>query len=384
MNQDFKAFIDTIYDEGMRGASQPRENILRMLEQDPCSEEVAYMKQKASALTHKATGNKASISGAIGVDLCSCDMNCKFCSFGTEWGLVDEEIVYTKDEVIQMARDYVEAGVTTLTLRSTEFYDMATLTEWLKDIREQVPGDYLINLNVGELTPAMAEAAYQAGATSAYHVIRMREGIDTPFQPDLRRETIHAIADSPLRYGTCVEPIGIEHTNEELADKILENLSYRPYSMGVMARVNVPGTPFEDYEPISPERMLQILATVRLSVGTQVRCTSIHPAIPEALYAGAAAFTVERGANPRDTECNTNVWRGFTVPEAVKLLEEAGFTMGPIDPDPRFRKDGNNWWVTGDPTQYVMPDPRLNATGCCGKSTRNSKDDEGEKTVFAR
>ena len=90
------------------------------------------------------------------------------------------------------------------------------------------------------------------------------------------RRTIKAISESPLRYGTCVEPIGIEHSSEELADKILENLSYKPYSMGCMARVNVPGTPFEGYEPVSKERMLHILATMRLCVGTKVRSCSIH------------------------------------------------------------------------------------------------------------
>ena len=128
-------------------------------------------------------------------------MNCKFCSFGTEWGLVKDEIIYTKEEVIEMARAYVEAGVTTLTLRSTEFYDLATLTEWLHDIREAVPGNYMINLNVGEMTPAMAEAAYQAGATSAYHVIRMREGVDTPLSVELLDLTFRGFAYSPVLLG---------------------------------------------------------------------------------------------------------------------------------------------------------------------------------------
>ena len=156
-----------------------------------------------------------------------------------------EDVKFEKEEIIEMVREYVEAGATTITLRSTEFYEMSVLTEWLKDIREAVPGSYLINLNVGEMTPAMAEAAYQAGATSAYHVIRMREGIDTPFDPELRKRTIKAISDSPLRYGTCVEPLGIEHSSEEIAEKIVENISYEPWSLSCMARVNVPGTPFE-------------------------------------------------------------------------------------------------------------------------------------------
>lgn len=372
MNQEIKELIDHATDECLRFARQPREIIIKLLELDPNSEEVAYLKEQACKVAHIASDNKAGISGAIGVDMCSCDMNCKFCSFGTEWGLIDEkdEIVYTKEEVIQMAKEYVEAGITTLTLRSTEFYDLKTLTEWLGDIREQVPGDYLINLNVGEMTPAMAEAAYQAGATSAYHVIRLGEGVDTPFDPELRKRTIRAINKSPLRWGTCLEPIGIEHTNEQLADRILDNMAMRPYGMGVMFRVNVPGTPFEGMEPVSKERMLQILAVTRIAVGAGIRSVSCHPALPEALYAGGAGFTVERGANPRDTEFNENVWRGFTADEAKKLIEDAGFELGICDPDPRFRADGKNWWKQGDPADYVMPDPVESAVGCCGSSRK--------------
>ena len=227
-----------------------------------------------------------------------------------------------------------------------------------------MPGSYLINLNVGEMSPAMAEAAYQAGATSAYHVVRMREGIDTPFDVSLRWQTIDAISNSPLRWITCVEPLGIEHTNEEIADRILENLAHRPYGMSVMARVNVPGTPFEGVEPISEERMLHLLATLRLSVGTKVRTCGMHPAVPAALYSGGSNFTVERGANPRDTTFNEEVWRGFTVAEARALIEEAGFECRSESPDPRFPVDGKMWWKVGDPADYVMPDP----TGpCCGR-----------------
>ena len=362
MDAEIKELVDRVADECLRGAHQRKEVIVRLLELDSNSEEVAYMKERASELAHIISNNQASISGAIGVDMCSCDMNCKFCSFGTEWGLVTEDVKFEKEEIIEMVREYVEAGATTITLRSTEFYEMSVLTEWLKDIREAVPGDYLINLNVGEMTPAMAEAAYQAGATSAYHVIRMREGIDTPFDPELRKRTIKAIGDSPLRYGTCVEPLGIEHSSEE----IVENISYEPWSLSCMARVNVPGTPFEGMEEISKERMLHILATIRLVSGSHIHCCGIHPAIPEALYAGGSSFTVERGANPRDTEFNEKVWKGFTVEEACTLIKEAGFSVGHVEPDPRFRADGKNWWNVGNPEDYIMPDPLPSGGCCCG------------------
>lgn len=368
MDEKAKALIDQATDEALRGAVQSRETIVKMLELDPASSEVDYLKEQATRVAKAASKGRGGLSGAIGVDMCSCDMNCRFCSFGTEWGLVKDERKYTKDEILELARAYVSEGVTTLTLRSTEFYDLSVLTEWLADIRKSAPGDYAINLNVGEMDAAMAEAAYQAGATSAYHVVRLREGTDTPFSPAVRERTARAIADSPLRYGTCVEPIGIEHTNEELADKVVYNMSLRPYGMGVMFRVNVPGTPFEGYADIPTQRKLQILAATRIAVGTQIRCMGMHPALPESLYAGGNSFTLELGANPRDVEFNDREWRGFTGDDARRLLEEAGFRLETINPDPRFRK-GANWWTPGDPKRYKMPDPTEGAGPgcCCGK-----------------
>ena len=104
MNEEIKEMIDHATDEALRLAVQPREVIIKMLELDPNSEEAAYLRKCANKVAHVASKNRCGISGAIGVDLCSCDMNCKFCSFGTEWGLVKEEVVYTKEEVIEMAR----------------------------------------------------------------------------------------------------------------------------------------------------------------------------------------------------------------------------------------------------------------------------------------
>ena len=117
-------------------------------------------------------------------------------------------------------------------------------------------------MNVGELTHERAQAIWECGATSAYHVLRLREGEDTPFDPEVRIATIRAIAASPLLLGTCVEPIGPEHTDDELADGILFGLECSAYSGGVMARVPVPGTPLEHAGTISEDRLMQILSLI--------------------------------------------------------------------------------------------------------------------------
>lgn len=335
MDEATVALIDRIAEGGLAGTVPPKADVVRLLALDPCSPEASYLEERACEVAHRVSGDTGRIAGAVGIDFAPCSMNCSFCSFGERWGVIGEEVVYTEDEVIAMVRAYVEQGATMVTLRSTEFYDLDVLQEWIADIRAQVPGSYEINMNVGELTPERAQAIWECGATSAYHVLRLREGEDTPFDPEVRIATIRAIAASPLLLGTCVEPIGPEHTDDELADGILFGLECGAYSGGVMARVPVPGTPLEHAGTISEDRLMQILAVERIVAGSQYESIGCHPPVERALYAGANSLTVEAGANPRDVEPGAEPWKGFTVAEAKGLLEKAGFAVLLPNPEPR-------------------------------------------------
>ena len=343
MNEHARALIDKVEAEARKGAVQDEQVILELIRLDPASEEVAYLIERARAFALEITGGKARIAGAIGIDLAPCKMNCKFCSFGDEWGLVKEQSILTKEQVVDMARAYVEAGVSMVTLRTTEFYDLNVINDWVRAIREGVHGDYEVNLNVGELTPEMCNACYEAGASSAYHVLRMREGIDTPFDPEVRKRTIRAIVESPLKWNTCIEPIGREHTCEEIAERMAFACSLHPHSVGIMPRVPVPGTPLGDIPILDRERMRQLVAVLRLAAGSTVPYVTMHPDDALGLEAGTNGFSVERGAVPRDTRYSDGEWRGLTAVRAVEILREAGYEVGILDCDPRF-KHGATWW----------------------------------------
>lgn len=356
MDTKTQRFIDRVYDDGLKGAMPSKETLLDLLALDPCSEETTHLKRRASDMAHAVAGGKARIAGAVGIDYVPCSMNCSFCSFGEKWGVIEREVAYTEDEVIELVRSYVEQGATTVTLRSTEFYDLDVLQDWIADIREQVPGCYEINMNVGELTPERARAIWECGATSAYHVISLREGIDTPFDVEQRKETVRSITGSPLLWGTCLEPIGPEHTDEELTDQVLFGLEQGAYCGGVMARVPVPGTPFEGTEMIGQDRLLQILAAVRLAAGSRYESMGCHPAIEEALYAGANSITVESGTNPRDIEPDKKPWKGLSVADAKALLEKAGFEVALPTDAPR---------VCSTPRQKTGDHPSKPVGRCC-------------------
>lgn len=219
----------------------------------------------------------------------------------------------------------------------------------------------------------------------------MREGIDTPFDVDLRWKTVDAISNSPLRWLTCIEPLGIEHTNEEIADRILENLAHHPYAMSVMARVNVPGTPFEGMEPISEERMLHLLATLRLCVGTKVHSCGMHPATPAALYAGGSNFTVS--AVPiRVTLRSTRMCGGASPSRrprcSSRRLASSAAPKTPTHAFPLTVSSGGRWAtlpITSCPTRPKTPVPAAAAEddpSCAAFSANLSAVETGWSLVY--
>ena len=167
----------------------------------------------------------------------------------------------------------------------------------------------------------------ESGVNGVYHACRLREGIDTPFDPWDRKNTMNNVRRSGLKLISLVEPIGVEHTNEEIADNFLEILKCEAVISGAMARIPVPGTPLGEIEKISDSRLAQIIAVLRLAGGSVVKDICVHPATLEALKSGANIMVVETGAIPRDVNCEADSWHGMDMEKARSLLEEAGYIV---------------------------------------------------------
>ena len=157
--------------------------------------------------------------------------------------------------------------------------------------------------------------------------MRLREGVDTIFDPAERRATLEAIRDSKLDLGFWVEPVGPEHSNQELAEKILETISYNTRVCGVMARIPVKGTPLGEYPQISDERLAQITAVLRLACGNRAKDICAHPAIELAVEYGANVLTLETGAVPRNAKFTDGYWLGLDADQAKEWLGRNGYTI---------------------------------------------------------
>ena len=157
-----------------------------------------------------------------------------------------------------------------------------------------------------------------AGYTGIYHAVRMGEGKDTRIAPETRLNTIRAAREAELLIGTCVEPIGPEHSIEEIAEKILIGREINPCFSGAMRRINIPGSKLEQNGMISEYRLAFLVAVVRLAMGRGLIGNCTHEPNLLGAIAGANLFWAEVGTNPRDTEAETSEGK------EMNLITEAG------------------------------------------------------------
>jgi biotin synthase len=179
--------------------------------------------------------------------------------------------------------------------------------------------------NVGDQTLKNAKKLKDAGYTGVYHALRLREGVDSGLAPEKRKESIRHFLEAGLKVGTCVEPVGPEHSNEELADMILFTASFNPAFSGAARRIPIPGTTLAAKGAITELRMAQIVAITRLAVPRTVSGNCTHEPCTLGGIAGANLFWAEAGANPRDTQEKTEEGRGETVESCRSLFRESGW-----------------------------------------------------------
>jgi biotin synthase len=323
-----KTLIENARQKCLDGVVLSREEIIRLLQiSDEDNADSHFLRETAFDVAKLKSGGKAYLWGAIGIDYVACPMNCDFCSFGAEWGIIREEIIFTREKIADDVRKYVDNKVHYIVFRTSQFYDVKVLESIVLFVRKQVPGNYELVLNTGEFDKATADRLHKAGVSCIYHAIRLREGIDTRFDINARRATLKAIHDSDLKLVHLVEPVGYEHTYEEIADRFLESLEYGVTISGIMARIPVAGTPLGKAQRISDDKIAGLIAVIRLSGGNIVKDICVHPASEKAVRSGANVVVIEKGAIPRDADISNAEWNQFGCSDAISLFINSGYTI---------------------------------------------------------
>jgi len=206
-------------------------------------------------------------------------------------------------------------------------FDFERFLAVVSKIRKSIPARTRLVANIGDFSKAQAGELKAAGVSGAYHVLRLREGSDSALDPTARMGTIDAIRAAGLDFYYCCEPVGPEHTAQELADQIFVGIEHGCFQHAAMRRVYVPTSPLAARGQVTERRLAQIVAVVTLAaLGVkETQSIAVHEPNLLGLAAGANTVYAETGANPRDTENDTTGHRGYDMPACRKMLYEAGF-----------------------------------------------------------
>lgn len=316
--------IDDVLKSALDGERLSHDDIIRLLAVPPASPEGMRTIAAGAALAREISGNRAEIHGQFALNLGPCGMRCAFCSFSAEHDIFRSALELAPEEAVRRAREFEASGAcSAIYLMTTAMFDLGRFLELAAEVRRNLKPETVLVANVGDQAPEGARRLRDAGFAGVYHAVRLGEGVRTRIPPERRLESIRNFREAGLSVGTCVEPIGPEHSDEEIARHILIAAAIDPVFSGAMRRIPLPGTELARFGMVSELRMAQVVAVTRLATPRSVVGNCTHePGILGAV-AGANLLWAETGANPRDTRERTEEGRGFSVERCREVLAEA-------------------------------------------------------------
>ena len=309
-----------------------RQEAIELLEIRNGSHEFYKLIETSNNMSRKEYNNKAYVFSQIGLNAQPCPMNCKFCSMAESNYTIGTE--FRKDmsdikDICETAKQLVESGTHDLFLMTTANYSVDEFIKIGTEVSKVLPKNVRLVANIGDFDLHIAKRLKDAGFTGVYHIRRLGEGKDTDIDPAQRIKTLDAIRDAGLELYYCVEPIGPEHTYDEILDEMYRAKDYNVDVMAVMRRTPVPGTPLEKNGGITSIELTKIAAVTRL-VTRPKRSMNVHEVTPMSLLAGINQLYAEIGSNPRDNMENTENNRGWGVEKIVELFKDAEWEMSSL------------------------------------------------------
>lgn len=312
--------IGSILSDARKGLALNAEQATELLSIPVNSEDYYTLLFIADAYARKTFQGKGMVFAQIGLDSQGCHINCKFCSLAQSMQSERDISVKSMNEVVAQATVLASSGIQDLFLMTTAEFSQERFLQYGRAVRTVLPPDMRMVANIGDFDLNYAQALKDAGFTGAYHIHRLREGVDTGASPQARLNTLNAVRDAGMELYYCVEPIGPEHTPEELVQEMLRIREYPVGVMAVMKRIAVPGTPLAENGEITAAELAKICA-ITVLVSRPQRAMGVHEPDELCLMAGANQIYAECGVNPRDTQNDTEKNRGFSTVSARKLLE---------------------------------------------------------------
>jgi biotin synthase len=301
-------------------AALTREEGLTLMRVERHTREAYALMESANRLSRTRFSGKGENHYHIGLNVEPCPMDCLFCSLTRRAGIFKEKIAFPVEQVLAWARQAQANGADALNLMTTGTYPFEGLLEIGRLLRQEVSVPLVANTR--DVNHREGEALLDAGFVGAYHAVRLGEGRDTPLSREKRIKTIRVFKDVGLLWMNCVEPVGPEHSAEEIVDLMLLARDNGAVYSGIMRRINFPGSPMERFGMLSELEMARMVAVSRLVMGAVPRAHCTHEPHAASLMAGANLFFPEVGSSPRDGQADTGKGRGTGIEACRKLHRE--------------------------------------------------------------
>lgn len=320
--------LEKILEKAWCGIPIDRQDCRYLLTIDEKGFESGLLRAAAASIVREKNDNSAIILGQIGVDVTPCPGGCKFCTFG-EGHTNFESSHLSEAELEEKIADFCKYDdLYGLYLMTMHTYDLDRYLKTIEKAKKLIPMTTQLWANVGDTSLDAFKEIKKAGVTGVYHVCRIGEGVDTKLDPNDRIQSMRNALDAGLELYTCCEPIGPEHTPDQLVDNIFIGIEMGITQHAAMRRVAVPGSPLAQYGQISELRLAHIVAVISLCSLTvpTMAYMGVHEPNELSYAAGANIITAESGANPRDSQIDTAKSRGMDMARCRKMLFECGFT----------------------------------------------------------
>jgi biotin synthase len=316
--------IQRIVQKSLNGEKLSEKEIRDLYKVPVFSKESMFLLWAARKKSMQVSDGVAEVHAQIGLNIAPCPQNCLFCSFAAQNKVFTDSFELPIDDAIFQARQFEAEKANAIYLMTTANYPFEKFIETSKEIRRALKKDTVLVANIGDFTLTQAQELKHVGFIGIYHAVRLRESHDTCIPVEKRLETMRNAQEVGLLVGTCVEPVGTEHSIDELVEKTLITRDVKPVYSGAARRIPIPGTKLAQYSiVVSEAKMALILAAVRLALGGDIKGNCTHEPNALGAFAGANLLWAEVGSNPRDTIKDTEKKRGMSVKNCISILKEA-------------------------------------------------------------
>jgi len=319
--------IKEIIKKSLDGISLGRDEISSLFRVPLFSEESAMILAASRKKSESASNGLAEVHAQVGLNIAPCPNNCAFCSFAARNRVFTGRTEISADEAVMKAKQFETDGANAVFVMSTADYPFDKFIGISREIRKSLRTETILVANVGDFSKDQAKKLKNTGFAGIYHAVRLGEGRDTNIPVKKRMATFKNAKEAGLFLGTCLEPVGNEHPIEELVEKTIITIDAHPVYSGAARRIPIPNTQMALFGIVSEAKMAHILSVVRLALGYDVPGNCTHEPNVTGASAGANLLWAEAGANPRDTEKETEGKRGMTVKECARVLQEAEWKM---------------------------------------------------------